>query len=202
MKMARFSGLICVALALFALPAAAEAPGQSTPATMGLCDGLADATPGLQGLCTAMCEAQACEAELDPATGEVVFDPSCKPSSPQLLANYNKLAGPSDPRMPCVKVACPCWTEAEIENIGGGMIGGRSFDQCFLGDTFSQLMGVSTDGGGSEAAFAQENSSGPLCHSLQTNPSTTRQINDLGTDAYSVCRQSVIDQCISRGLVQ
>lgn len=206
MKMARFSGLICVALALFALPASAQAPGQSTPATLGLCDGLADATPGLQGLCVAMCEAQACEGELDPATGEVVFDPSCKPSSQQLLDNYNKLASSSDPRMPCVKVACPCWTEAEIDNIGGGSIGGNPFDQCLVGDDWAGLFGVSTDGGGWEQAYALDVNEA-MCISIQTDPSdatsasTTRQ-KTLSADEYLVCQQSVVDQCKSRGLVQ
>jgi hypothetical protein len=200
---------MCVALALFALPASAQVPGQSTPATLGLCDGLADATPGLQGLCVAMCEAQACEAELDPATDDVVFNPSCNASAPQLLANYDRKRGPSDPRMPCVKVACPCWTEAEIENIGGGMVGDRLIDSCSLdpvGESWAGLFGVSTDGGGWEQAYALDVNEA-MCISIQTDPSdvtsasTTRQ-KSLSADEYLVCQQSVVDQCKSRGLVQ
>lgn len=192
MKTTRFSGLVCVALAMFALPAAAQAPGQSTPATMGLCDGLADATPGLQGLCVAMCEAQACEAEINPDTGEVEFGPSCQPSSDKLLANYNKRAGPADPPMPCVKVACPCWTQAELEDIGGigediciGVIGeeGRE-DWAFF-------QAGAADRGVREYAVA----SGLACASNDAGFSGSRFVGGLSADEYGVCVKTVADKC-------
>lgn len=201
MKTTGFSGLVCVALAMFALPATAQTPDGMTPAEDGMCDVLTDATPGLYGLCVGMCEAQDCEAELNPFTGKVDFDPSCNPSSEQLLANYNRLAGPSDPGMPCVKIACPCWTEAEMENIAGGEIRDRPFDRCLLGETFSGLFGISTDGGDWEQAYALEGSKGPVCISIQTNPSTTRQ-RSISADELSVCQQSVIDECNARDLVR
>ncbi len=200
MKTTRFSGLLCVVLAMFALPATAQTPDGVTPANEEMCDVLVDATPGLYGLCVAMCEAQDCEAELNPFTGEVEFDPSCKPSAEHLLANYNKKAGPSDPRMPCVKVACPCWTEAEIDNISGRTIGDKSFDSCLLGESYSGLFGASADGGGWESAYVlNDRRKGLMCQSIQTNPSTIRE-QPVSADEFSVCRQSVIDECASRGI--
>ena len=194
MKTIRLSGLVCIALAMFALPATAQTPDGMTPAEEGMCDVLNDATPGLKGLCVAMCEAQDCEAELNPDTGEVDFNPSCNPSSEKLLDNYNRKAGPSDPQMPCVKVACPCWTEAEMENIAGGVL-----DQCSVGPTWSQLFGNSTDKGFEMASAEDHFKKGLQCYTSQSNSSIVRQ-RSLGTDEYAVCRQSVIDQCIARGL--
>ena len=191
MKTTCLSGLVCVALAIFALPAAAQAPGQSTPATMGLCDGLADATPGLQGLCVAMCEAQACEAEINPDTYEVEFGPSCKPSSEQLLANYNKRMGPADPPMPCVKVACPCWTQAELEDIGG--IG---IDSCIGGENWMYLQSGAADRGVWEYATA----SGGACASNVAGLSQSRFVRGLSADEFAVCLKTVTDQCTARGL--
>jgi hypothetical protein len=193
MKMARFSGLMCVALALYALPAAAQAPGQSTPANEGMCDVLTDATPGLYGLCVGMCEAQACEAELNPYTGEVDFDPSCKPSSQQLLDNYKKLAGPADPPMPCVKVACPCWTQAELEDIGG--IGN---DSCIGGEDWMYLQSGAADRGVREYATASYLS----CTSNEAGFSQSRFVGGLSADVYGVCLETVTDQCTARGLMQ
>jgi len=196
MKTTGFSGLVCVVLAMFALPATAQTPDGMTPAEEGMCDVLSDATPGLYGLCVGMCEAQDCEAEINPSTGLVDFNPSCNPSSEQLLANYNKLRGPTDPRMPCVKTACPCWTEAEIDKIAGSQ-----YDSCLLGESYSGLFGASTDGGGWEVAYAlDDRRNGLMCISFQTNPSIDRE-QTISADDFSVCQQSVIDECISRGLV-
>lgn len=188
-------------MALFALPAAAQTPDGFTPSREGICDGLADATPGLQGLCVAMCEAQDCDAELDPETGEVVYDPSCSPSSPQLFSNYNKIATPADPPMPCVKVACPCWTEQNLDDVGGKKINGMSFDGCLAGDTFAGLWGSATSGGGSEFAYVLEDSrNGLMCMRYEADTGTFVQ-KPLSEAEYSLCRQNVIEECQSRGLV-
>ncbi|MBE9556566.1 MAG: hypothetical protein IMF08_06890 [Proteobacteria bacterium] len=201
-KATRFLGLVCVALAMFALPAAAQSASQSTPATTGLCDGLADATPGLQGLCVAMCEAQACEAEIHPITGEVEFGPSCEPSAENLLANYNKRAAPVDPPMPCVKVACPCWTQAELEDIGGGKadkciggpeIGGPDEEQNL---DWAFLQAGAVDRGVRELAIA----SGLACASNEAGFSQSRFIRDLSADAYAVCVKTIADVCTARDI--
>ena len=200
MKTTGFPGLVCVALAIFALPAAAQAPGQTTPATSGLCDGLADKTPGLQGLCVAMCEAQACEAELDTNTGKVVYDPSCSPASDELFRNYNKIADPlSDPPMPCVKVACPCWTEIELDDIaerpGASCYGGKP------GDTFSGIFGASADGGGGEHAYVTDDSyMGLVCTSLEKTPYTNRPARSIGKEAFASCTESIRVETDSRNM--
>ena len=200
MKTLRFSGLMYVALAMCVLPAAAQTPDGITPANEGICDPLTDATPGLYGLCVAMCEAQDCEAELDPNTGEVVYDASCKPSSRQLLGNYNKIAGPSDPRMPCVTVACPCWTEAQLDDVGGRRIGDFSFDRCLLGDTYAGLWGSAVDGSGGEVAYVlYDTKQGLMCLRRETTPPTYLE-RSIGADAFEVCQQAVIDECTSRGI--
>ena len=192
MKTTGFSGLLCVALAMFALPAAAQAAGQSTPATSGLCDELADATPGLQGLCVAMCEAQTCEAKIN-AAGEVEFGPNCGPSAPQLLANYDRLAGPADPPMPCVN-ACPCWTRAELENIGGS-----EFDSCTNENAVMYLQGGQADRGVTEYAGLWEN--GSTCISNEAGFSRIRDVRGLGVDAYAGCLKTLTDLCTARELL-
>jgi len=84
----------------------AATPDGSTPANEGACDVLkTNATPGLYGLCVAYCEAQ----DLD------TFDK--EPPSTKILDNYNKKKLTGDPDMPCLKVPCPCWTDAELASI-------------------------------------------------------------------------------------
>jgi hypothetical protein len=210
MKTTRFSGLVCVALTMFALPAAAQAPGQTTPATTGLCDELADKTPGLQGLCVAMCEAQACEPEINPVTGDVEFGPSCGPSAPQLLENYNEIVKRNeekaaaedrvDPPMPCVKVTCPCWDQAELEDIGG--IG---YDVCngVIGDVIGDVTNwvdfrstVAVEGVREYATASYGE-----CSSNEAGFSGSRYEKDMSTDAYGACLKTVADECSARGLL-
>jgi hypothetical protein len=90
-------------------------PDGQTPANEAVCDllQLEGVSKGLYGLCVAFCEAQDCEVP-DPTD-----DPSCRPSSPKLLARYDAKRDESnilDLRMPCVQYeeACPCWTLAEL----------------------------------------------------------------------------------------
>jgi hypothetical protein len=207
MKTLRFSGLVCVALAMFVLPAAAQTPDGVTPANEGICDPLADATPGLQGLCVAMCEAQACEAELDTNTGKVVYNPSCSPASDQLFRNYNKIVKRNvekaaaedrvDPPMPCVKVACPCWTEIELDDIAE-----RPGASCYGGkpdDTFSGIFGASADGGGGEHAYVTDDSNmGLVCTSLERTPYTNRPARSIGKEAFASCTESIRVETDSR----
>lgn len=197
MKTTRFPGLVFAAFAMFALPAAAQTPGKTTPASEPMCDTLVDATPGLYGLCVAMCEAQHCVAEYNPFTQQVDFDSSCSPSSDQLLANYMKLADPSkDPPLPpCVQIPCSCWTEAEIDKIGGSQSGSVTNDFCFLGDSFSGLFN------GLESAYTlYDEAHGFMCVMTETNPPTERTQYNLSTTEFNVCQQSVRDECASRGI--
>jgi hypothetical protein len=106
---AKLATLFFAAGLVFAAPAIAETPDGTTPANEGVCDGLkTTATPGLYGLCVAYCEAQ----DLD-VTGK-------EPPNTKILENYNKRKQASDPDMPCVKIPCPCWTDAELASISVG----------------------------------------------------------------------------------
>lgn len=191
-------GLVFIALAAFALPAAAQNQNsnRSTPATDTQCDTLATATPGLQGLCVALCEAApGCEGKLDPVTGEVGFNASCNASAGQILANYNKKKKANDPPMPCVELACACWSEPGIDNIGGGT-GDRCYDRPDVG--FAGLSGKSADTGRFEAAYAFKNGCYSSESASKTAPSTVRQNYSLSDQEAAVCRKSVIEECESR----
>lgn len=85
----------------------AATPDGETPANEGVCDILHGGTPGLYGLCVAYCEAQ----DLD-------LVENSNPPSTKILANYNKKKQAGDPDMPCVQKPCPCWTSAQLGNIG------------------------------------------------------------------------------------
>lgn len=99
--------IIAVAPGLNA-PAVATTPDGETPANEGVCDVLkTNASPGLYGLCVAYCEAQDLDLVGDKET------PNNK-----ILANYRKKMQPGDPDMPCLQVACPCWSEAQLANVG------------------------------------------------------------------------------------
>jgi len=99
-------------LTLAPIHASAQTPDGETPANEGVCDGLrADGTTkGLYGLCVAYCEAQDCVPNLDGT-----LPTSCEASQHRILDNYNKKKQPGDPDMPCVKQACPCWDQAELD---------------------------------------------------------------------------------------
>jgi hypothetical protein len=99
----RLTSLFLAAGLVAAAPVIAETPDGTTPANEGACDELkTNATPGLYGLCVAYCEAQ----DLDTFEKE--------PTNSKILENYNKKKQAGDPDMPCVKVPCPCWTDAEL----------------------------------------------------------------------------------------
>jgi hypothetical protein len=105
----KLASLFFIAGLVAAAPVIAETPDGTTPANEGACDVLkTNATPGLYGLCVAYCEAQ----DLDTFEKE--------PTNTKILANYNKKKQAGDPDMPCVKVPCPCWTDAELASISIG----------------------------------------------------------------------------------
>lgn len=86
---------------------AATTPDGETPANEGVCDMLQGGTPGLYGLCVAYCEAQ----DLDTLENK-------DPPNTKILDNYRKKMRTGDPDMPCLKTPCPCWTSAQLANIG------------------------------------------------------------------------------------
>lgn len=200
MKTARFSSFVFVALAMFAPPAAAQTPDGMTPSREGICDDLANATPGLYGLCVAMCEAQDCEGVYDPDTKEVKFIGSCNPSTPKLLANFRKLAGDEGATPPCIRVPCPCWTETEIDNVGG-LNNGSLKDSCTDNGNTVTLFGFSTDGSGPELAYSLENGHGLECIYMGATPQGSDWRDELvGSEAFRTCQDSVRSQIAKRGL--
>lgn len=199
MKTARFLCVPCVAVALFAVSATVQAADGLTPATNETCDSLAGEKPGLYGLCVALCEAQECGGTLNPDK-TVTLDETCGPSADDLLRNYIKLArGTETPLPPCIEAACPCWSEPEIDNIGGYLAGDRSLDWCFEGSSSVGIIGHSTDGGGVELAYVIETSTGPVCQSRQTNPTEERE-EPVDAPQIQKCTESIIEECNARSV--
>lgn len=205
MRTRRVLGPLWVSLMIMAVPAAAQTPNSATPAAESICDPLANATPGLQGLCVAMCEAQACVATLEEevqADGTVQtavkFSPSCNPSTPQILENYNKIKDrdptDDDPEMPCLQVACPCWAADDIGEVAD------QFDTCVGGAEWAMLYGSDTKGGTEFSYTGEDAVAGFACSSLQQAPVTSKSKAPISKAGYTTCRKSVIRECRARGL--
>lgn len=186
-----------VLLSIFALPTMAQTPDEETPANEGVCDTLIGATPGLYGLCVGFCEAQDCDASIS-TTGEVTFDESCKASSPKLLENYNKRVKPGDPAMPCVSAVengCPCWTEAEIDNVADG-----TTTSCGVNPVGSNvpytgvIVGTDATTGGPESAL--QHSQGFCIYQSDDGSGREFRFQFSSSDG---CRASIESECESRG---
>jgi hypothetical protein len=200
-----YPGLVCIALAAFALPAAAQGtPDGITPANETVCDGLKGGTPGLYGTCVALCEAQDCQAEYNTNTGLVEYDSSCSPSSDQLFNNYLKiyekrgdptnLKEPAVP--PCVQIACPCWTEQELDNIAGP---NASFAGGGPSDSWAMLSGPSTDGPGWEWALTSDDTfRGYMCSSIEQGGEGFYRDRDIANVEFLGCLQSIVDEGAER----
>ena len=192
---------ICAVFVLslaFTGSAMAQTPDGETPANEDVCDVLIGGTPGLYGLCVGFCEAQDCEATFDPATNEITFDSSCKPSSDKLLTNYNKRAQPGDPPMPCLNVVeaeCPCWTEPELDLIADL----ATFGCGAIFDFDAFLFGLDGATVSAEAAAADADGFGaPSCFYQEQTPLTVRVIN-VDLDQLLTCIASIEDECAMRG---
>ena len=195
---------LLASLAVYAL----GTPDGETPANEGVCDELMGGTLGLYGLCVGFCEAQDCEATFNETTGDVTFDASCKPSSTRLLANYNKRVKPGDPPMPCVNIVvdeCPCWTEAELDDIGGG--GPPPGTRC---RTTGPGNGSATILNGPDVGLAQHDppfirneavlvSNGNTCLYRSWNPLIQRTL-EITVDEFILCRESIRVECDDRGM--
>ncbi len=199
MKWMRLLGYLCVSSALLALAPAAQARDGLTPAEETMCDPLADATPGLYGICVAICEAQRCVGIYD--GDQVTFDPGCKPSAESLFDNYQKKATLGDPPLPCVKPACPCWSESEIDAIGGLENGSGTLDSCRASSTNDSVFmnGFATEGSGQELAYALETGAGLRCIRMEMSPFTWED-KTIDAEAFRTCRDSVLAQCQTRGV--
>lgn len=169
------------ALITVSAPSMATTPDGETPANEGVCDVVKGGTPGLYGLCVAYCEAQ----DLD-----IVGDKEA-PSN-KILANYRKKMQAGDPDMPCVKVPCPCWTEAElagITNSGGALSCGQTSTTAVIRNS-------------SPIQFAIVDTSIPNCRFTDTRsvPVISRRFNSIDPVAAQSCYAQVTQACASLGL--
>jgi len=176
-------GSVMVAgLALTSTPAVASGtPDGSTPANEGVCDVLKGGTAGLYGLCVAYCEAQDLDIVGDKET------PNNK-----ILDNYRKKMQAGDPDMPCVKVPCPCWTDAQlasITNSGGALSCGQTSTTALIRDS-------------SPIQFAIVDTSIPNCRftDTTTSPVTSVRFNNIDPTAAQSCYTQITQACSSLGL--
>jgi hypothetical protein len=209
MRVRDLTDFLTPALLLFGLSVLAASsayaqgtPDGETPVNEGVCDELLGATPGLYGLCVGFCEAQDCVTILDEATDEVTFDPSCNPSSPWLLKNYNKRATPGDPSMPCINTKateCPCWTEEELDGLS---IYRQHCRETASFTSFSDI--VQCPGGRFPPPETAKVFEGNLCSFRKVVDQTTcswisRQL-EITADEYMICRDSIRAECEERGI--
>jgi len=175
----KLASLFFMAGLVVAAPVVAETPDGMTPANEGVCDVLkTNATPGLYGLCVAYCEAQDLDIVGDKET------PNNK-----ILANYNKKKQASDPVMPCLKVPCPCWTEADlarITNSGGALSCGQTATTAVIRNT-------------SPIQFASVDTSIPSCRFTDTSvsPAISVRFNGIDPVAAQTCYTQIADACAS-----
>lgn len=181
-------------------PSSSQTPDGIVPANEGICDDLQMATPGLYGLCVAFCEAQDCAPDFQ---AEYPFG-DCRPSSPKLLAAYNRKKQVTDPDMPCIRQArCPCWTDAELDafrypgaqdatNCGKDASDAERFNvdqwEVFAIEGITIVSTYETNDGGS--CFAFDWTYGGIPTFIQTG---------LSPEEFSVCEQDVSDSGADRG---
>ena len=120
---------LCLGILGFSGSAMASTPDGETPANEGVCDSLHGGTPGLYGLCVAYCEAQDLDTVGDKET------PNNK-----ILRNYRRKMRAGDPDMPCIKVPCPCWNDAEFASVVGNI---NENTACTAGTTDIQVRNFS-----------------------------------------------------------
>jgi len=176
-------GLFLVSgLVITSRPVMAATPDGETPANEGICDSLkTNATPGLYGLCVAYCEAQ----DLDS------FDKG--PPNIKILANYNKKKQAGDPDMPCVKVPCPCWTDAELASITAD----NAAAAC---PTATNKIQIIDNAPKTHFAEADTTSTAPRCRYIDLNlaPPVVRSFSITETEAQS-CFNAVSVACAATG---
>lgn len=165
---------------------AATADGE-TPANEGTCDILkTNTTPGLYGLCVAYCEAQ----DLD-----IVGDKEA-PNN-KILANYRKKMQLGDPDMPCLKIPCPCWSDAELAAITSRAGSGDSLS-CASTVTTAQIRNNTITH--LQFATADTGRVPPRCTytDTMTLPRISRRF-DIGADEAKSCYDQVRAACATLG---
>lgn len=179
------AGLSLIAGLVAVTPAVAETPDGTTPANEGVCDVLkTNATPGLYGLCVAYCEAQDLDVVGDKET------PNNK-----ILANYRKKMQAGDPDMPCIRVPCPCWSDAELAAITSRAGSGDALS-CVSTTTTTQIRNNTH----LQFATADIGRQPPLCRYTDTtvSPLISRRFDISAAEAQS-CYDQVRAACTALG---
>lgn len=182
----KLASLLFVAGLVAAVPVMAETPDGETPANEGVCDTLKTGTPGLYGLCVAYCEAQDLDIVGDKET------PNNK-----ILANYRKKMQAGDPDMPCLKVPCPCWSDAELAAITNRALAVPPDSiSCASTTTTAQIRNTTN----LQFATADTGRQPPLCRftDTTTSPRISRRFEISAAEAQS-CYDQVRAACTSIG---
>jgi hypothetical protein len=158
-------------------------PDGTTPANEGVCDVVKGKTPGLYGLCVAYCEAQDLDVVGDRET------PNNK-----ILANYRKKMQTGDPDMPCVRVPCPCWTDAQLANVNNSDLTKMLCTQTATAATVRNL---------SPVQFAAVDTSVPNCRFTDTTTTPVISVRFSGIDptAAQSCYSQIVQKCQALGLL-
>lgn len=175
---ALFGGLL--AMAALSVPVQATTPDNQTPANENVCNSVKGGTPGLYGLCVAYCEAQDLDIVGDKET------PSNK-----ILAKYRAKMQAGDPDMPCVKVPCPCWTEADLARItgsGGSLSCGQTTTTALIRNS-------------SPIQLASIDKSLATCRFTDTSvlPPVSRRFSAIEPAAGDSCYAQVVQACANLG---
>lgn len=168
-----FSLVWLLAFAAISGSANATTPDGTTPANEGVCDVLQGGTGGLYGLCVAYCEAQ----DLDTLDKQ--------PPSLKILENYRKKMQAGDIDMPCVKVSCPCWSDAELASL--------TVAACSVTDTAILAIGAAPE---RHEALAESTIRGDRCSYVDLNlePDTVNTQN-VSPEQLAVCRADLEAIC-------
>lgn len=181
---ALFAFVLVIGTGVLSMPGTAMASDGTTPANEGVCDVLkTNATPGLYGLCVAYCEAQ----DLDVTNKE--------PPNTKILENYRKRMQAGDPDMPCVKIPCPCWSDAELASFSSD----NAVAACLRSST-STGASIQIIDNTPQTRFAFADTTRSRCGYVDLNPVSpvVRSQNITATDAQS-CYSAVDAACAALG---
>ncbi len=160
--------------------AVAMTPDDGTPANEDVCLDLKNYTPGLYGLCVAYCEAQDLDLVGDKET------PNTK-----ILANYRKKMRAGDPDMPCLQAPCPCWTTAQLANVGSTMT-----PTCGVSATSAQVRVLTPEISQQATADISRN----VCRFVDTTTTPVTSVRfSISAEEAQTCYDQIANKCTALG---
>lgn len=154
-----------------------------------LCDDLVFSSELLEGLCEAICEAAECEIEDDDDSSDDSSEEDCDPPSRHLIDFYNQIKQPGDPDLPCIAPDCPCFTQEEVDSIGGKV--GQNIVSCDDETAATPEINVVATGP-LGLQLAELNEVDAECRYVD-QPAVTR-VMPVDPDEASVCRAMILDR--------